>query len=308
MSLLKAMPELVSTGERLDQDEDALGGLRDSSAILGDAAALRERMKDDGYLFLPGMLDRGEVLGARAEVLGRLAGAGYLDLAYPPEAAIASPTNRSAFLPELLCKDNRPLHRVLYDGPMIGFFEAFFGKAVLHYDFTWFRSIPPGRGTGSHCDVVYMGRGEREQLFTAWTPMGDVDFEEGGLMVLEGSNRHQKLKSTYGKMDVDSFCENKPNARSWGKSWGGGRGGALGGNPNQIRRSLGGRWLTGEYRAGDVLIFSMFTVHASLDNRSGRIRLSSDSRYQPMGAAVDERWVGANPAGHGAAGKRGKIC
>jgi ectoine hydroxylase-related dioxygenase (phytanoyl-CoA dioxygenase family) len=66
--------------------------------------------------------------------------------------------------------------------------------------------------------------------------------------------------------------------------------------------------LTSEYRAGDALIFSMFTVHASLDNRSNRIRLSSDSRYQPASALADERWVGPNPIAHGQAGKRGKIC
>jgi ectoine hydroxylase-related dioxygenase (phytanoyl-CoA dioxygenase family) len=59
---------------------------------------------------------------------------------------------------------------------------------------------------------------------------------------------------------------------------------------------------------GDVIVFSMFTVHASLDNRSDRVRLSSDSRYQPASASADERWIGANPVGHGQAGKRGKIC
>lgn len=306
MSLTTAMPLLISAGEPLDITEDALGILRDSSPLLGDPNALRERMSEEGYLFLPGLLNREDVFAARREVLSRLAAAGYLDPAYPPESAIASPTKRSAFLPDLLCKDNQPLAKVLYTGPMISLFETFFGKPVLHYDFTWFRSIPPGRGTNSHCDIVYMGRGEREQLFTAWTPMGDIDFEEGGLMILEGSHRHQKLKSTYGQMDVDSFCENKPNAKSWGKVWG--TGGALKGNPNQIRRSLGGRWLSTEFRAGDVLIFSMFTIHASLDNRSNRIRLSSDSRYQPAGAATDERWVGQNPVGHGEASRRGKIC
>ena len=125
-------------------------------------------------------------------------------------------------------------------------------------------------------------------------------------MVLEGSNRHQKLKSTYGQMDIDSYCENKPESKAWGKAWG--TGGSLKGNPNQIRRSIGGRWLTTDYRAGDVLIFSVFTIHASLDNRSKRVRLSSDSRYQPASAPADERWIGENPVAHGQAGKRGKIC
>jgi len=151
-----------------------------------------------------------------------------------------------------------------------------------------------------------MGRGERERLFTAWTPIGDIDFAQGGLMVLEQSNQHEKLKSTYGQMDVDSYCENKPESKAWGKSWG--TGGYLKADPNQISRSLGGRWLTSEFQAGDVLIFSMFTVHASLDNRSTRIRLSSDTRYQPASAPADDRWIGTNPIGHSESGKRGKIC
>jgi hypothetical protein len=266
-------------------------------------------MEQDGYLFLRGLLDREEVLLARQEVTNRLAANGFLDPAHPAIEAVAATDKRNAFMPDLIAKDNAPLMKVLYDGPMIQFFQGFFGEPVRHFDFTWFRSIPPGQGTRSHCDIVYMGRGEREKLFTVWTPIGDIDFETGGLMVLGGSHHHQKLKSTYGQMDVDSYCENKPDARAWGKSWG--TNGSLKGNPNQIRRSIcgeDGRWLTSEYRAGDALIFSMFTVHASLDNRSKQIRLSSDSRYQPASCPADERWVGINPVGHGDAGKRGKIC
>jgi len=66
--------------------------------------------------------------------------------------------------------------------------------------------------------------------------------------------------------------------------------------------------LTADFRAGDVLTFPMHMVHASLDNPSDRIRLSSDSRYQPDSLPADERWVGEKPIGHGLAGKRGRIC
>jgi len=56
------------------------------------------------------------------------------------------------------------------------------------------------------------------------------------------------------------------------------------------------------------LIFDMYLVHGGLDNRSQRFRLSSDSRYQLASEPVDERWVGADPPGHGPNSKRGKIC
>lgn len=301
MNATSTLPKLFSAGVELENIDQ----LRDSSHLLADMPALRQRMADDGYLYMPGLLRRDEVLEARREVVTRLAAAGYLNPDFPVMDAVSSGKG-NAFMPEVLAKGNAALEIVLYEGPIMAFFDAYFGEPAMHYDYTWFRSVPPGRGTPSHSDVVYMGRGERERLYTLWTPIGDVDFQQGGLMLLEGSNRHSKLKSTYGQMDVDSFCENKPDARSWGKSWG--TGGSLHGNPNQICRSIGRRWLTSEFRAGDALIFSVFTVHASLDNHSNRVRLSSDSRYQPKAAAVDERWMGENPIAHGAAGKRGRVC
>ena len=66
--------------------------------------------------------------------------------------------------------------------------------------------------------------------------------------------------------------------------------------------------MTADFKAGDVLVFGMATVHASLDNQSDRCRLSSDSRYQLASEPVDERWIGANPIAHGPAGKKGKAC
>ena len=63
---------------------------------------------------------------------------------------------------------------------------------------------------------------------------------------------------------------------------------------------------------GDVLIFTMRTVHAGTDNATDRLRLSIDTRYQRADAPVDERWVrgahGEPPAGHGVASKVAKIC
>jgi hypothetical protein len=52
----------------------------------------------------------------------------------------------------------------------------------------------------------------------------------------------------------------------------------------------------------------MFTVHASLDNHSREVRLSSDSRYQLAAEPIDERWVGEQPIAHGPAAKKPTIC
>jgi ectoine hydroxylase-related dioxygenase (phytanoyl-CoA dioxygenase family) len=188
---------------------------------------------------------------------------------------------------------------------MIEFFETFLSSSVRHYDYTWFRQRWPGVGTRLHSDVVYMGRGTH-RLYTAWTPMGDNDFSLGGLLMLEGSNHHAGLAKKYWKSDVDAYCQNKEDKRDgWQKSGGG----WLKGTAEQIRQSLGcDRWVTANYRMGDVVIFHIYTLHGSTDNVSDRIRISTDTRYQAADQAVDERWIGAEPVAHGPAAKRGVIC
>ena len=59
---------------------------------------------------------------------------------------------------------------------------------------------------------------------------------------------------------------------------------------------------------GNPLIFPMHTIHASVDNQSDRVRISSDSRYQRADEPADERWIGPNPVSQSKAGKRGRIC
>ncbi len=300
---------LTSLGYELDLSDTAFGELRSSTELVHDAAALHARMQEDGYLFLRGYLDREQVLEARAEITDRLAKLGLLDENYPAFEAASKPGAKGPAM-EVLTQDNAPLNKVLYSGRMIDFYKGFLGGEVKHYDFTWFRAMPGGgQGTYPHCDVVYMGRGTRN-LFTAWTPIGDVPMEVGGLMILENSHRKGEKLRKYLQRDVDTYCTNRADAteiesgrKQW-QDWDG----RLSSDPVSLREKLGGRWLTTEFQAGDVLTFTMGTVHASLDNQSNRFRLSSDSRYQLATDPADERWVGEKPVGHGTGGKKGKIC
>ena len=85
------MQKLTSHGHEIDTSPDRFGELRDSSALAGDAAALRARMGEDGYLFLPGYLDRAVVMAARAEIFGKWARLGALDPEQPLLEGIAAP-------------------------------------------------------------------------------------------------------------------------------------------------------------------------------------------------------------------------
>ena len=52
------------------------------------------------------------------------------------------------------------------------------------------------------------------------------------------------------------------------------------------------------FPAGDLIIFNMFLMHASLVNTSDKIRITADTRYQLASEPIDERWVGEKPRGH----------
>jgi len=294
--------ELSALGQQLELGPDCFGELKSSMDIIDDAAALRARMAEDGYLYLPGYLNRDEVLEGRREVLNRIAAAGAMHPDYPIEDAIPHLENTMA-RPSLkdVVDGNQAVLKVLYSGAMMEFYERFLGGEVLHFDYTWFRIVRPGNSTAPHMDTVYMGRGT-PNLYTAWTPFGDIPLSMGGLTILEKSHLHERLNNNYGKKDVDTFCANRNNGHAIGN------GGSLSRNPVKLRQNLGGRWLSADYRAGDLLTFTIKTVHCGLDNRSDQYRLSSDSRYQLASEPADERWIGENPIAHGPNAKKGLIC
>ncbi len=299
-------PELFAAGRRLDTRENAFGRLRSSADAISDPIGLRSRMAEDGYLYVPGFFDRADVLNARTSLTDALAAEGSLDPEYPTLASIAKPDVEMGFRPDI-ANGNQAVETLIYSPHLLQWFEAFLGGTVRHYDYTWLRAVSHGHGTSPHCDIVYMGRGT-SNLYTAWVPLGDVPLRVGGLMILEGSHQNEALRKNYGSLDVDAACDNHPGARNQVEAMGFHESGAIGTDPIALRERLGGRWLTAEYRMGDLLVFSMFTVHASLDNQTREIRLSSDSRYQLASEPVDERWVGDRPIGHGPHAKKTLIC
>ena len=311
------LPRILAKGHELDLSEDTFGELRRSDDVQTDAAALRQRFADDGYLFIPGFFARADVEEVRRQITTALAQKGLLDPAYPVMEAVkkegadlkhlADPRLAVDFM-NSISRGNAPMLRLLYSGKIIELFERFFGESIRHFDFTWVRTMGKGFGTDPHCDTVYMGRGS-SRLCSVWVPYGDITYDIGGLMVLEGSHRQAERLKHYLSRDVDNYCENRPEKAKiesgeipW--KWGG----VLSNNPYSLREHLGGRWLSAEYRMGDMLIFSMRTVHASLDNQTHFFRFSTDTRYQPASEPIDDRWIGENPIGHGLAAKRPMIC
>jgi hypothetical protein len=303
-----SLPQLSSCGHNLDLSGASFGFVRSSADCADDPAELNRRLAEDGYLYVPGFFDRALIAGARAEVCDRLAATGMLDPAHPPIAGIARPGLTSNFNAEP-ARRNAAIERVVYGPELLGFYTRLFGEPVRHFDYTWFRALSRGQGSTPHCDLVYMGRGTH-QLLTCWVPYGDTPLEMGGVMLLEGSHRQSERLKNYLEVDVDAYCKNRPAQVTKVVDRGGwSHPGFLSKNPVTLRAKLGGRWLTApEWRMGDFITFGMHLVHAGLDNRTDRLRLSTDTRYQRASQPIDERWIGENPIANTRAGKRGRVC
>jgi hypothetical protein len=231
----------------------------DSSDLIADGATLAARMRRDGYLFLPGLLPRDDVALVQRQVGAIARDAGWLLRDRPVEAAVADMTG--------FCVDPDPTylttlrqinrledyHALKHHPLLIGLFERMLGGAILPHPRVLMRNIFPDRQeytTKAHQDFPNV-QGTTE-VYTAWLPLIDCPMEVGPLQIAVASH-------TAGVYDFGIA---------------GGAGGI------EIKDPLEGRWASGDFAVGDVLVFHSMTVHKGVPNRSDRLRMSMDVRYQ----------------------------
>ena len=235
---------------------------RDSTDYLNDGETLRARLADDGYLFLRGLLPREAILDVRARLLNKAAEGRWL----APNSPIAAGIANSA----AACKDPEPrymsvfrglwsdeaLHRLRIDPRALALFDRIFGERALAHPMFVQRNIFPQSEnfdftTGIHQDRVHIGGATS---YAMWMPLGDCPREMGSLAVAAGSHTTGILPTKVGS----------------------GAGGM------DIAVPIPGTWVTGDFAAGDALIFRDVTVHKALPNRTRSIRMSFDARYQKL--------------------------
>src|SRR5262245_25231693 len=126
-----ARKQLTSNGHKLDVSAETFGELRESNDCLHDVSLLRERMAEDGYLFIRGFLDPQWVLDARQQVVEWLAKEGLLNPDYPVSEAVAAPHANTAFTPEERLFP--AVRKLTHSGRMIEFYAEFLGAEVRAY-------------------------------------------------------------------------------------------------------------------------------------------------------------------------------
>jgi len=220
-----------------------------------DAAALRRRAREDGFVYLPRLLPEGRLSPLRKVVDAALTARGWVvdgrtdpslrlggwddprGIAFHRELAPTKEYRALAAAPEIL----DAVRHILQAEP------RFYAGDVC-------RLVSPGAvdlTTPPHQDVAYLP--DASDAWTAWIPLGPCPRALGPLALLAGSHT--------GGM--------RPHAPL-----------APGGGGIAVPEPA--PWCSLDLEAGDVIAFSALTVHRALPNvTADRLRVSVTYRYRP---------------------------
>jgi hypothetical protein len=276
--------------------DELLGPLTDATSFLNNPEKLRRSFSDDGYVLLRGVLPREDILAARKEVFGRLAEMG--EIQQPVEAGLATGTShRRERAPDLAAfwksvSEGPALRGVTHASRLREVVGRLFGAPARPHDYLFLRSAPVGNATNLHYDYPFFAGGA-SQIVTCWLPLGEIPVCDGPLVVVEHSHHFEDLICPMRSAALSSnplgFAAAQDAAYQSSAT-----------DTLAFVRSRRTRLLTTHFHLGDVMIFSGFTMHGSLDNHSpaGRVRLSVDVRYQPAAESADDpRFFGSHPLG-----------
>jgi hypothetical protein len=253
----------------------------------GSRQLLLDRLSEQGYLYLPGFLDPRTVVDFRRYYFATLAGTGLVVAGSDPEHGVAGSADEvdRAALRTLL-------FRQIVPGPE---YLGFCGQPAIRDWFAWLldddvhlhrrkiirhthpdehrdpQRLGVGSATQAHYDLLYLREGS-DQVLSMWIPLGDCPRQVGGLIYLEGSHRWVIAEERFGShpRPAASITADLPG----------------------LADRHDARWLSTDYAVGDVVVHTAHIVHAALDNvdPQGRLRLSTDIRYQRMSDPIDRRW------------------
>lgn len=233
----------------------------DSSESVGQPVVLRERMAQDGYLFMPGLLPEGAVRELYTAILDICQAKGWADA---QGHAVGEPRLEGS--PEFfdvydVVQSLELFHAFAHRPEIVRVIRALVQEPVFVHPRNIARVSFPNAAfftTPAHQDFVHIQA--TPETYTAWIPLSDCPQVLGGLAVLAGSHR-------LGLLPV-----HKANGA-----------GGLGVDTD----GLGLEWHTSDYHAGDVLIFHSMLVHKALPNLTpDSLRLSADYRYQGVSQPI----------------------
>lgn len=254
--------------------------LRNSADAKNDPEVLRGRLAEDGYLFFRRLIEPSTLLALRAEILGVIGRAGWLESGTDPMLGIANLDSRCT---EGDREYSRPygdvqrlesFHRVPHAAELMTTVQTIMDAPAIpvpgHKARIWFPKFTE-HTTPMHQDFVHY-QGSLDTL-TCWAPVGDCPIELGPLAVLEGSHKVGKVLPHHFALGAGGLVVNLEE--------------------EQTRYpQLSGRWLSTDFEVGDALFFPATTVHQALPNTTENLmRVSLDNRYQREGGRIAEHML-----------------
>ena len=248
--------------------------LADSTALLKNPSALRERARQDGYLLFRNLLPSRTVDAVGSQLAEIMASADWIEAGKALGAAEAQliqrcvepqPAFMEVFYAQLALQS---LHALKARSELLHAVEKFVARPSWCVPHCVMRMAFPqmdAYATPPHQDFVHF-EGSQEN-WAAWIPFTSINQTTGGLAIAAGSH----LAGPYdmrpclgaGQMEIDADLD----ALDW-------------------------RWSPME--PGDVLFHNCLTVHKGLPNNSKTMRVSVDARYQPLAEPVGEKYLGVS--------------
>jgi ectoine hydroxylase-related dioxygenase (phytanoyl-CoA dioxygenase family) len=291
MSTVVSERPLQSNGYTLANRPDRLGWLVPSDPGL-PIDVLREQYNAQGYVWLKHLIDPADVWDFRARYFAAMNEAGMLAPGSDPADGIYSGGEDKRLATEKAVEIARWARYEAFclAKPVVDFYEAFFEAPIYLHKRMLIRHTRPGdpNCTGAHYDLVYLRAGT-DQLCTSWIPIGDIPVEMGGLVYLEGSDGWGRtMEAEFSVKNADLSPEERLSAYNKNMN----EAGWLTKNLPELADRLNTRWLMADYEAGDMVVHSPYMIHASTvnENAEGRMRLSTDIRFQRASDAIDPRW------------------
>ncbi|KAI0376773.1 hypothetical protein F5Y04DRAFT_265724 [Hypomontagnella monticulosa] len=285
---------------------------------------LRRRYERDGYLFLKSLLPREDVLKAREAYFTLLEPSGVLAPGTSPVDGIFDDRKDKLDFPGIGAgstdANGRPRGGLFVDLALQAHAEPWYKDefckhSSLHSFIAKFtrwgdntlgltRSLlrnntPHNKAIGVHYDQIFLRHGDDTSM-TAWVPMGDVALDGGGLIYLENGHTlgRELEKGFYDRAKQTGLSEEEAR-NAFNKNMM--SGGLLADGPKEFAEAHGRKWLVTPFEAGDVVLHTPYTIHASTINKDPKnvIRLGTDLRFVDSSRAYDTRWTNIYMFGDG---------
>ncbi|SFO39652.1 MULTISPECIES: phytanoyl-CoA dioxygenase family protein [Actinomadura] len=222
-------------------------------------AAIRERIRRDGFVVLKGLLPPGEVTGLRGLVAGVLADHGHLKDGAPPDDLVPDANRRDGspgwwHMYEDLQR-LEAMHRLAHHPALTGPARATVGGRLLNHPRRYLSLVPPGFRIPPHQEYLQI-QGTPDVL-TAWIPLTRSGPDTCALRVLRESGPRRvrpltTLPAPFGGAEAEAPPADDP-------AW----------------------WVGTDLVPGDVVLLHGLTVWGCDENRSPGLAGSLWARYQP---------------------------